>query len=62
MNQIIMSADDYAYSASIDEAIIKLIKNDRLSATSCMVLSPRWKEAGKLITRLSEKRLRLAYI
>jgi chitin disaccharide deacetylase len=50
MKSIIMSADDYAYSESIDEAIIKLIKHDRLSATSCMVLSPRWKEAGKLIT------------
>ena len=56
MNQIIMSADDYAYSASIDEAIIKLIKNDRLSATSCMVLSPRWKEAGALITPAIRKK------
>jgi predicted glycoside hydrolase/deacetylase ChbG (UPF0249 family) len=51
-----MSADDYAYSASIDEAIIKLIKNDRLSATSCMVLSPRWKEAGALITPAIRKK------
>lgn len=56
MNPIIMSADDYAYSASIDEAIIKLIKNDRLSATSCMVLSPRWKEAGALITPAIRKK------
>lgn len=56
MKSIIMSADDYAYSASIDEAIIKLIKNDRLSATSCMVLSPRWKEAGKLITPAIRKK------
>lgn len=56
MNSIIMSADDYAYSASIDEAIIKLIKNDRLSATSCMVLSPRWKEAGALITPAIRKK------
>ncbi len=56
MNSIIMSADDYAYSASIDEAIIKLIKNDRLSATSCMVLSPRWKEAGAIITPAIRKK------
>lgn len=48
--KLILCADDYAQSAGIDEAIIQLIKQKRLSATSCMTLSPRWREAAKHIT------------
>lgn len=50
MNPIIISADDFAQSAAIDTAIIALIQQKRLSATSCLTLSPRWLEAAKLIT------------
>src|SRR5450830_910560 len=50
MKPIIISADDFAQSAAIDTAIIALIQQQRLSATSCLTLSPRWQEAAKLIT------------
>ncbi|MDI1309466.1 MAG: ChbG/HpnK family deacetylase [Methylotenera sp.] len=50
MSSIIICADDFGMSESIDVGIIKLIENDRLSATACMVMSPRWQEAAQLIT------------
>lgn len=50
MIPLIISADDYAQSAAIDGAILALIQQGRLTATSCLTLSPRWAEAAKLIT------------
>lgn len=49
MKPIILSADDFAQSSSIDDAIIMLIQQGRLSATSCMTLSPLWQQAAKLL-------------
>ncbi|CEN55953.1 ChbG/HpnK family deacetylase [Candidatus Methylopumilus turicensis] len=48
--RVILCADDFAQSEAIDRAIIALIEKGRLSATSCMTLSPRWKEASKQLT------------
>ena len=53
--KLILCADDYAQSAGIDKAIIQLIQQKRLSAASCMTLSPRWKEAAKSITPVIKK-------
>jgi predicted glycoside hydrolase/deacetylase ChbG (UPF0249 family) len=39
---IIVCADDFAYNLSVSLAIAKLARLGRLSATSAMVLSPRW--------------------
>jgi predicted glycoside hydrolase/deacetylase ChbG (UPF0249 family) len=50
MKPIIISADDFAQSAAIDEGIIALILQKRLSAMSCLTSSPRWLEAARLIT------------
>lgn len=50
MIQLIISADDFAQSPAIDAGIISLIQLQKISATSCLVLSPRWKEAAKAIT------------
>ncbi|MGZ8252383.1 MAG: ChbG/HpnK family deacetylase, partial [Methylophilaceae bacterium] len=50
MKPIIVCADDFAQSAGIDAAIIALIQQGRLSATSCMTLSPRWPAAATLIS------------
>jgi len=50
LKPIIISADDFGQSAAIDTGIIALIEKKRLSATSCLTLSPRWPEASKLIT------------
>lgn len=48
--KLILCADDYGQSEAIDQAIINLIKMNRLSATSCMTLSPRWPTAAKKLT------------
>ncbi|MDE2401069.1 MAG: ChbG/HpnK family deacetylase [Burkholderiales bacterium] len=50
MRPLIVTADDYAMSAAIDEGIVELINAGRVSATSCMTLSPRWPEAARLLT------------
>lgn len=50
MNKIIMSADDFAQSEEIDAGILQLINMGRLTATSCLTLSPRWQVAAKKIT------------
>lgn len=47
MKKIIIAADDYAMSASVDAGILDLIQKGRLTATACLVLSPRWAEAAK---------------
>lgn len=50
MTQLIITADDYAQSAEIDNGILQLIVMGRLTATSCLVLSPRWPDASKQLT------------
>lgn len=50
MKKIIIAADDYAMSPCIDAGILDLIQKGRLTATSCLVLSPRWPEAAKNLT------------
>ncbi|MPS49117.1 ChbG/HpnK family deacetylase [Methylobacillus sp.] len=47
---LIISADDYAQGAAIDQGILDLIRMRRLTATSCLSLSPRWREAATSIT------------
>lgn len=50
MTPLIISADDYAQSADIDAGILALVAQARLTAFSCLTLSPRWPIAAKLIT------------
>ncbi|MFL9711355.1 ChbG/HpnK family deacetylase [Methylobacillus sp. Pita1] len=47
---LIISADDYAQGPAIDHGILDLIRMGRLTATSCLSLSPRWREAAAAIT------------
>lgn len=47
MTSLIISADDYAQSAAIDNGIIALIQQGRITAASCLTLSPRWFCAAK---------------
>lgn len=42
MKYIILCADDYGQTHAISQAIIDLLKNRRLTATSCMVTSAVW--------------------
>ena len=39
---LVLCADDYALHAGVTEAVLYLARAGRLSATSAMVLSPRW--------------------
>jgi len=49
MKQLIITADDFAQSEAIDAGILQLIQLGRLTATSCLTLSPRWLQAAKTI-------------
>ncbi|MDR3492012.1 MAG: ChbG/HpnK family deacetylase [Gammaproteobacteria bacterium] len=42
MKRIIICADDYGQNSAISQAIVKLLENNRLSATSCLVTSLEW--------------------
>ena len=49
MRNIVLCADDFALSAPVSEAIVQLAQAQRISATSAMVLSPRWpQDAARL--------------
>ena len=39
---VIVCADDFAFSQSVSQGIVQLAARHRISATSAMVLSPRW--------------------
>lgn len=47
-----LCADDFGLAPGIDDAIAALIVDQRLSATSCIVLGERWPRAAKLLTSL----------
>lgn len=46
----VLCADDFAQSQAIDDGILQLVAQHRLSAFSCLVLSPRWPQAACRIT------------
>lgn len=49
---VILCADDFAVNASASAGIAKLAARGRLSATSVMVLSPRWAQDAALLQDL----------
>ncbi|MDI1246489.1 MAG: ChbG/HpnK family deacetylase [Rhodoferax sp.] len=49
---VIVCADDFAIHASASMGIAKLARMGRLSATSAMVLSPRWPQDAALLQEL----------
>jgi len=53
LKNIVLCADDFALNAQVSEAITQLAGAQRISATSAMVLSPRWREDA---ARLKEVR------
>jgi len=50
--KVVLCADDFAISAPVSQAIAQLAQRHRLSATSAMVLSPRWPEDANLLKDL----------
>ena len=49
MRQVIINADDYAMDEEVDDGILKLARQGVVTATSAMVLSPRWTEAARAL-------------
>jgi|SRR3989339_1554496 len=47
MKSFILCADDFAYNQAISASILELIKQQRISATSCMANMPNWPAAAK---------------
>lgn len=52
MKSVILCADDYALNESVSHGIVALAEAGRLSATSVMVLSPRWAQDAVLLAPL----------
>lgn len=51
--QIILCADDYGYSDAVSEAILDLIDQRRINATSCMVNMPNWQQHANNLKALN---------
>jgi chitin disaccharide deacetylase len=49
IRNFILNADDYALNAGADAAILDLAGRGIVTSASAMVLSPRWKEAGRAL-------------
>jgi len=49
---LIVCADDFAIHARASEGIVQLVRLGRLSATSAMVLSPRWAQDAVMLREL----------
>ena len=52
MKHVILNADDFAFNAATSRGIVTLAQQGRLSATSAMVLSPRWGQDVALLREL----------
>ena len=52
LRRVVLCADDFAISAPVSQAIAQLAQAERLSATSAMVLSPRWPQDAGLLKDL----------
>jgi len=53
--RVVLCADDYALSAAVSQGIAALAEAGRLSATSAMVLSPRWREDAARLAPLRNR-------
>jgi predicted glycoside hydrolase/deacetylase ChbG (UPF0249 family) len=51
MKRLIVAADDFAQNAAVDDGILRLIATGHITATSCLVASPRWPEAARRLER-----------
>jgi predicted glycoside hydrolase/deacetylase ChbG (UPF0249 family) len=49
IRKFILNADDYALNAGADAGILDLAGRGIVTSTSAMVLSPRWKQAGRML-------------
>ena len=49
---LLICADDFGYAPAVDEGIAALVERGRVTATSCLTMSPRWSEAAVLARSL----------
>ncbi|WP_294203284.1 ChbG/HpnK family deacetylase [uncultured Sphingomonas sp.] len=49
MNQLILCADDFAFSTEDSLVIAELLRSGKLNATSCMTLRPNWTEDSAML-------------
>ncbi len=55
MIPVTLCADDYAISPGVDDGILRLAEQGRITAFSCMTASPRWPEAARRLLPLLGK-------
>lgn len=55
MKHIILCADDYGQSLPVSQAIIDLLKQKRLSATSCMTTGTHWISEAKALQLFADE-------
>lgn len=55
MKTIVLCADDYGQNQFISQAIIALLEQERLSATSCLTTAPEWQHAAKALLPFNNK-------
>jgi chitin disaccharide deacetylase len=53
--RLILCADDYAIAPGVSRAIRRLIEAGRLTATSCMTMSPYWPAEALVLRPLAER-------
>lgn len=55
MKRVTLCADDYGIHPSASEAIIDLIRKDRIQATSCLVTSELWAQSAPQVVDVRQK-------
>jgi predicted glycoside hydrolase/deacetylase ChbG (UPF0249 family) len=55
MKRIILCADDYGQNLAISQAIIELLDDKHLSATSCLVTQPNWASQAKMLAPYTDQ-------
>jgi predicted glycoside hydrolase/deacetylase ChbG (UPF0249 family) len=57
MRRVVLCIDDYALRPGVDAAVLDLAARGLVSATSCLVGSPRWQAAAAALRRADRSRL-----
>lgn len=55
MKRLFFTADDYGLSPGVDDAILELAGQGRLSGTSCMTVFPEWEHSASRLAAYSGK-------
>lgn len=59
MRPLLLCADDFGMDDEVDDGILTLAQRGRLSAFSCMTLSPRWPAAARRLNPSLRKRVQI---